>query len=301
MAAEALTDEDLPALYRAADQSSMEGQKQYRKGTAAILGSLLAAAVFGLVTTRFGPGSTDWGGVLAAVAFLASLVVQAALAQRRPERRWYEGRALAESAKSLGWQYAVAGGNYGRRVDGDDEVEGELRKDLAALLHDIGEADPFEVPPGAEQVSSAMRELRESELPNRKNAYRTGRVTSQRSWYGSKARSNRKRARIWSGATIACQVGGGAAAVLKATGSIEVDLLGVGAALAASIVAWVQLNSYAQLDEAYSLASHDLALVEARIGEPRDEPAWADFVADAEQAISREHRMWRAARATRLG
>lgn len=292
-----LGDGDLPALYGAADTSSLQAQNQYRHATAAVLLLLILAAAGGLVTTSFGPGTTDWGGVVAAIAFFGALLVQLEQARSRPERAWYEGRALAESAKSLGWQYSVGGGRYGRDTTRADEA---LRADLRSLLEDIGDARPIEVAAGSAQVTFAMDALRGGDLDTRRREYLRGRIADQRGWYAQKARWNRKRARIWLLAIIALQIVGGTAAIVKATGTVDVDLLGLASAVTASVVAWVRLKDHAQLDEAYSLASHELSLVESGIDEPTLESEWARFVADAEQAISREHRMWRAARATRL-
>jgi hypothetical protein len=145
-----------------------------------------------------------------------------------------------------------------------------------------------------------MDTLRQQTLAARKSAYFAGRIEDQRAWYSGKARWNRKRAALLLAVTVALELFGGIAAVLKATGVLAVDLLGILSAMGAGVVAWAQLKDHVQLEEAYALASHDLGLVESSLAGVDSEDEWQRFVANAEQAISREHRMWRAARSTRL-
>lgn len=292
-----LRDADLPGLAGAADASSLNAQRTYRIGTAAVLLALIAAAAAGALPSDIGHEEVDWAGVAAALCFVMALVIQGFLAQTRPERAWYEGRAIAESAKSLGWQYAVAGGDYGR---GDPGARGRLVHELGALLVDIGPARPFDLPPTASEVSAGMESVRAADLPVRVAAYEAGRIQDQRAWYSEKARWNRRRARLLLGLTLGFELMGATGAVLRASGVVSIDLLGVFSAISAGVVAWSQLKDHVQLDEAYSLASHDLGLIAAEMSAVDSESSWQTFVANAEQAISREHRMWRAARSTQL-
>jgi hypothetical protein len=280
-----LADADLPALYRAADASSLDAQTNYGRRVAATL-------VFAVAGAAAGAAGVDWG---AAAAFFVSLVMQLDLARNRPERGWYEGRALAESAKSLGWQYAVAGGDYGRR---HPDPEKRLHDELRQLVRDFpGRA--YETPAEDADIRDAMRLMRKSDLETRREGYRAGRIRDQREWYADKATWNRMRARMWSAWTLAFQVAAVLAAMLKATDTVDVDLLGVLSAIVAALVGWVQLKDHTRLAEAYALASRELAAIDAEIGGATTEEAWEQYVASAEQAISREHRMWRAARAVR--
>ena len=52
---------------------------------------------------------------MAAFAFFLGLILQLDRLVNRPERTWYEGRAVAKSGKTLGWRYAVGGEPF--RVD----------------------------------------------------------------------------------------------------------------------------------------------------------------------------------------
>ncbi|MDQ3724321.1 MAG: DUF4231 domain-containing protein [Actinomycetota bacterium] len=288
---------DLPALFRAADASSRDGQRAYRWGIGAILVTSVGIAVLGAV------GGNEWHlalGVAAAIVFVVALVVQVEVARRRPEEDWYDGRALAESAKSLAWQYAVAGGLYGHGADGSEaECDRRLLADLRGLLDDIGGGHLVSAPGTEPQITAAMRELRGQSLPSRRDAYLTGRVGDQRDWYDDKARLNNRRRRFWLGVVLLAQVIGGVAAVLAAAGVLDLDLLGIAGAFLAASVGWIQLGDYGTLASAYSVACHELGFAEEELRAINNEQAWVEAVSDAEQAISREHRMWRAARGAR--
>jgi hypothetical protein len=81
---------------------------------------------------------------------------------------------------------------------------------------------------------------------------------------------------------------------------MSTSLLGVAAAASASAAAWLQTRQHENLTTAYSVACQELASVRSLIEQNRDEATWAQFVEDAEEAISREHTMWRASRGMRV-
>jgi len=82
--------------------------------------------------------------------------------------------------------------------------------------------------------------------------------------------------------------------VLKADGVIGIDLLGLAAALAAAGAAWVQTKQHQNLATAYAMAHHELATIGSRVRHANTEEQWASFVGGSEDAISREHTLWRA-------
>jgi SMODS and SLOG-associating 2TM effector domain 1/SMODS and SLOG-associating 2TM effector domain 3 len=234
--------------------------------------------------------------------FVAVLVVQVEVARRRPEEDWYDGRALAESAKSLAWQYAVAGGLYGLDGNGTEaECDRRLLRDLRDLLEDIGAAHLTGSASAEPQITEAMRQLRAQDMTTRRDVYLAGRIREQRRWYAGKAEGSERRRRFWLGVVLLAQVAGGAGAVLAAAGVIELDLLGIAGAFLAASVGWVQLGDYGTLASAYSAACHELGFAEEELRAVGSEGEWVEAVSDAEQAISREHRMWRAARSARGG
>ena len=289
-----LEEKDLPALYQAADKNSMEAQTWFLRATAAELSMVVIAATAGAFT--WVAGGPDWAGVIAASAFVTAIILRVYLLTNRPERTWYDGRAVAESAKNLAWRYAV-GANPFRldtmtKAQADAVLVNRLRELLSGMtgLHLVPPSD------AAEQISQNMRTLRTRPLQERKAVYKEGRIEDQQKWYSRKSRWNRKRARVWSAALLIIEIVGVVAAILKAAGVLEVDLLGVAGALVAAGVSWLQAKQHSNLAESYSVAAQELAAIKAQISSQDTEEAWARFVKEAEEAISREHTLWKASR-----
>src|SRR5258708_38781574 len=109
----AFEDADLPTIFHAADRSSVTAQSQFLTAVAFRLSAIVAAGAVGLAKWRCGTAPTDWAGVGAAICFFAALIVEVYLLKDRPERTWYEGRAAAESVKTLSWRYSVGGDPFG--------------------------------------------------------------------------------------------------------------------------------------------------------------------------------------------
>ncbi|MEV6836948.1 DUF4231 domain-containing protein [Streptomyces sp. NPDC051133] len=282
---------DFPALYRAADSNSLSGQRRYLRTTRLQLGSLVAASLFAVFAWRV--GRTDVAAVLAAVAFATALVSEIYMLKERPDREWYTGRAVAESAKTLTWRYLVGGTPL--RVDADGTSADTLLLQRFAQI----EADVpglWLIPDGGspEQITPAMRRIRELPLAERRAFYLAHRINDQLDWYRRKARWNARVAVRWSVTLAVLELLGLAAGIARAAGMIDVDLMGFAAALAAAGTAWVQAKQHQNLATAYAVTGHELSAIAVRVPSAPSEETWASFVADAEEAISREHTLWRA-------
>jgi hypothetical protein len=79
-------------------------------------------------------------------------------------------------------------------------------------------------------------------------------------------------------------------------GAVRADLLGIVAAAIAVVAAWMQTKQHETLGRAYSVTAQELAAVRTDWEADRNEDEWAAFVDEAEEAISREHTLWRASR-----
>lgn len=281
---------DLPGIHDAADEASGRGQRLYLRLSATRLFVLLSAAVGGaLMGVLDGLSLLGWLVLLCFVVAAASEVFLIAL---QPERDWYAGRAIAESTKTLAWRYAVGAKPFTLDMSGlqaerllSDRISEVVQKGRDRL--DLG-AKPA-------VVTDSMRKLRNSEFSERRSSYVSGRTRDQRDWYSKNARENAARAKF--GRFI--MLGGEFLAIVAAFFAIQsyqlVDFAGIIAALTASAAAWIAIKQYSQLASAYRVAALELAIQEgvlASLGEAE----WAQAVADAEEAISREHTMWLASR-----
>ncbi|TVL88626.1 DUF4231 domain-containing protein [Streptomyces sp. SAJ15] len=284
--------EDFPALFRAADTNSLKGQRHYLWATKCQLGALIAAAALGVFSWQV--NGADVAAAGSVVAFCTAVVTEVYLLKERPERMWYEGRAVAESAKTLTWRYMVGGSPMGREETSTETAAELLLTRFTEIETDVEAV--WLVPDGGtpEQVTAEMTRVRQLSLDERRAIYLRERIGNQREWYGAKSRWNERRSTMWSLTLTVLELLGVSAGVMKVTGIVDVDLLGVCAALAAGGTAWVQTKQHKTLATAYAVARHELATIAFRAQQPVTEAEWATFVANAEDAVSREHTLWRA-------
>ncbi|NUH38848.1 DUF4231 domain-containing protein [Streptomyces samsunensis] len=287
-----LTDGELPELFRTADTASLHGQRVYIRATKIRLSLAVAAAIFAAVSVRLGD-RWDLAALAVACAFIATLMVELWLLTRNPERDWYDGRAFAESIKTLSWRYSVGAAPF-VFASPDTEAERQFIQEVQRLISEAP-ADSIVISDPV-RVTEQMRALRKRDLALRKHAYLEYRIQDQLKWYSSKAKFNSGRARGWRLALISIEGTGIIVALLKAGGVINFDLPGVLAALLGAGSAWFAVRQYEALARAYKFAANDLSMVYARLQSVEEEDAWARESADAEEAISREHTMWRASR-----
>jgi hypothetical protein len=283
---------DFPALFHAADRNSLDGQRRFFTATQLRLVMLVVAAVFGLITWR--RGRADLAAVVAGAAFFAALLAELYLLRRRPDRLWYDGRPAAESAKTLTWRYLVGGNPFGLTEASEEEAERLLLHRFRQIAAELRGAHLVPISDAADQIGPALRRVRSLPLEERRALYRSGRIDAQHAWYRGKARWNERRATQWSLVLTGLEALGLGGAVLKAMGTFGFDLLGLASALVGAGAAWVQTKQHQNLASAYEVASQELAVIGAHGDWASDEPAWAHFVDQAEEAISREHTTWRA-------
>lgn len=297
----ALTNEhDMPVAFVDADKFSLRGQQQIIHGTSfRLLLTVVATvclAVAPLWPTETGEGHGDHheievGALVAAGLFLIALLVELWLIYRRPEREWYDGRAVAESTKTLAWRYAVGGLPYAinRR-----EASRLFVEDIKTLGTDVASLRTALTTGG--QPTAWMRSVRTLSLSERRDIYLRERIRNQEEWYARKASYNRRRATFWNVTLLIAEALAVVLALLKGVALVPIDLASVAAAVIASGVAWLAVKQHESIAAAYALASRELGSVHVRLLAVDDEETWADEVASAEEAVSREHTMWRASR-----
>jgi hypothetical protein len=282
---------DYPGLFQAADRASMRGQRSYLRSLGARLLLAMLAAVSAAFTVRVGGAGIDAAAVVTALAFVAALVLDVSMLRARPGKAWYEGRALAESAKTLTWRYAVGAAPFpvGLAADDADRLFAER---IRALQRDLPEVP---MPPNRGGViSERMRRLRAAPLAERRRAYLAGRIRDQQRWYADKAEYHRRRAGLFRAVGLLLELVGVVAALAKAVGLVRFDLAGIVAAAVSGVAAWLSAHQHGTTATAYVLATNELSVIGELLGHDLPEAEWAAAVDDAEGAISREHTMWRA-------
>lgn len=261
-----------PALFHTVDAASERAQKAFFRISGTRLFALCAAGVLAEVTMREAE-------IAVAVVFGIALVLELVVFRNRPERAWYDGRAGAESVKTLSWRYAVGGAPFSLDVS-DPEVL------FAQRLQDIfGKS---------EEPREEMKQARSTPLEARRALYRRERIEDQSRWYTNNAQRNERRARLWSIVLVLVEAGAFIAALLRAMGKIDFDLFGIVGSIGAAVAAWTQTRQHETLAAAYSVAAQELAIIAERVDGVDGEEAWGEFVGSSEEAMSREHTMWRA-------
>lgn len=286
-----MTEPELPSLFVATDAAANEAQTSFRRWYLVQLVGLLAAAVAGAASALF--SKWDVAPYVIGVGFLMAMGARVYLLKARPEKRWYDARAAAESSKSLAWRYATKGEPFFDSDNADDLFVARLDE----ILEDLPNLTK---PAEGAQITDWMRDTRSGSIADRISGYRIGRLEEQQGWYAGNAANNDRQARRWGVAIIGFEFVVGLVALFRIG---DPDVFGLFSALSAAIIAWVQSHQFETLNRAYSVASHELSSILALLPDPATctEERWAAFVDKAEEAISREHKVWRASRIPEKG
>lgn len=292
-----IADRELPALCRAADSAAGEAQRAYLKLTRwtlflLFIGSLLAALASVCDQWRAGIA------VLGAVVFVVSIVLNSIINTRNPEKVWYGSRAVAESVKTLAWRY-MAGAEPFPLAKPTPEADHDLAQRLKGILQERQQlAFALASPTLAEpQITDAMRQLRAATFAERRSVYLQKRVLDQQSWYSTKAAGNQRSATKYFVLTTTCQILAVSLAILAAARpDIKLSATGLLATVASGLIAWTQVKQYSNLAQSYAVAAIELGIIHDQGAYLHDDSGLAAFVADAENAISREHTLWVARR-----
>ncbi|GAA5229894.1 DUF4231 domain-containing protein [Arthrobacter cryoconiti] len=286
----ALTDTDLPGVWKNADGESRRGQTWTLRLTWLKVGGGVLAAFGGALSWSL--GSVDVAAGIVLVGFLTALVSELVSWVTQPERLWYEGRAVAESAKTLAWRYAVGADPFPASMS-RTEAASKFSERMSAVADQVAERIIFD----EEQpvLTEPMDALRARPFEERRAAYIQFRTQDQQQWYSRKARANRRQAAAWRFILILAEVIAVVLAAGRVFGGWSVDFAGLLAALIAACTAWVAVKQFSPLASAYSVATKELSLQSFRLSDVAEDD-WPLVAADAEEAISREHTTWLASR-----
>lgn len=296
----ALKHSDYPSLYRAADQASRAGQTTYKRILGADLSLAVLASAVGTVWVLF---PTRYGTIFALVTatlLLTLILIKLVGRQRGDDKDWFDGRAVAESAKTLTWRYVMRVEPLNNDATCDqrfaDEIDAirEARANLQLRVEASSDG-------AADQITPRMRSIRQLPLQDRRGFYVEDRLEDQAQWYGGKSRANRFLAEIFFWASLAAQFIALVLAIVRvAFPSTELSLVGPLLALAAALVAWTQLGRHDELTKSYALANQELLTIKSLAESVSTDEKLSDLVRDGEGAISREHTMWIAKRSEPL-
>lgn len=288
---------DFPGLYQASDKASLSAQKNYKNIIAYDLITMVIAS--GLAIYNFRQVEPKLilyviSGIFLLISFAFTLIIRT----KKFEDVWYQGRALAESCKTLSWRFVTCSESFENNLT-KQEVEDyfisrvkELSKDFKELNESLN-AKIVVLP----VITNKMWEIRNSNTLERKQYYIENRINDQKDWYASKAEFNKKRYNNWFLVIIASQL----IAIMSVAFLIKHpesnwNLVGLFTTISASAISWLQLKQHQELKQAYTTAAQELNFIQASFGNINTDLELAEFVLDSENAISREHTLWLAQR-----
>lgn len=281
-----MRDNEYPALYRSASDLSAEAQQAFFR---AFVGHMFFLGVATVISFINSPTVLSAG--MQAMSLLAALACAIYLFTVRPERRWYAGRAVAESVKTVTWRFVM-------RAEPYDHNDSQDRSDFNARLKVIVEqnkevAKLFTTNLSGDNITESMSLLRSKSTAERQEYYIDYRVNDQLTWYAAKAKHNKRMVKLCFIAlllTIAVAIGFAIARV--AYPDAQQWPTDVFVVLAASILSWVQAKRYQELSASYALTAHEIRFVKGKASVAMSNEDMSKFIGDAENAFSREHTQW---------
>lgn len=287
-----MTEQDYPNIFTTADGASKEAQNRYVRLNISILSLIVLTTI-----STFVSDAPKWLSIFSSILLVISTILTVFIFFFKPEKVWYDGRAIAESAKSLTWKFMMGVSPFSFSLT-TEKAEEKLLKNLKQI---IGQKKEFYKLIGEqfgerEQITPTMIAIREKSFLDKVQFYSLARLEEQRKWYSKKSKLNRTNKNIALSCLIAFQLFAIIALVMEIYDSIEFTLTPLFATLATSTIALLQLKRFQELTESYGITATELSLINSKTSHIKDEEDLENFVNDAETAISREHTLWLARR-----
>ncbi|MFC0402534.1 DUF4231 domain-containing protein [Paraburkholderia rhizosphaerae] len=277
--------EDFPALFRSADKESGDAQKRFFGALAFNLLCLALASVASTFDTH-----SSWCSIAQAVILIGSLASAIYLATARPERSWYNGRAVAESVKTITWRFLTKAEPFDQNEGFEEafivrlkEVFEQNKSFAKNLTHFSSDA----------QITPTMRRIRGESLDERIKVYNDKRVAEQQTWYAKKAKSNKTKAKRYFIGLCCLNAAALFCSLLKIKfASFEYWPTDILVTCAAAAISWIQAKRFQELAASYALTAYEIGFIKEQLARINTERAFSVFVGDAENAFSREHTQW---------
>lgn len=279
-----------PALYAVADRASGRQQALYFSLVLTEYAALVFVAFLSVNMIADRRYIFVYGAALGIA--LCMLVLRSNL---KPEQRWYQARALAESVKTTAWKFAMGARPF--KHDSDDRQRlRQILQDLLTANRSLGSQFDGKTS-GGDQITAEMEAIGALPQPERLAIYMRDRVDDQLDWYGRTSKTNADRGRHFAIA-LGCLYVAAFMTFLVRTDRPDwiyahpdpIILLG------ASVLGWMQIKRFNELGASYALTANEISILKSRAPEIVDHETFSLFIDDAEEAFSREHTQWLARR-----
>lgn len=281
-----------PGLFLISDKKSQSSQKLFVRLNKYALYLLVLSAIWS--SYQFNNTNIN---LIASLLIISSLSLIVILLIIKPEKGWYDGRAIAESIKSLCWKYMSKSSPFGeelnqyiaedRLIKNFKKIIGQ-KKDFFSLIG--GEFAKFE------QVTNTLKEIRNINLETMIKIYTNKRLEEQKEWYRNKANSNKVNKNKTFGLIIVFHVIALISLFVNYFYDLPILLSPFFACISSALIAWLQLKRYQELTQSYSITATELSMIKSKVHQIKNQQDFSRFVDDAESAISREHTLWLARR-----
>ena len=285
-----LDDSTLPGLYQSADKASLLAQSNFFCALRLYLFLLVIAAF-----VSYNWPSNVYAAIASASLFLVTLGILIFLRVQRPDDKWYNGRAVAESVKTRSWRWVMCAEPY-EQNEKVEIVSKQFINDLKAILtQNRILSDYLQSGSGInDPISNTMLEIRNLPVLDRLSLYKDQRIDNQAKWYSLKSQLNKRRARQWFWVSVTLH----ATAIVFLLYRIKEPTLSlpipVVATAAGVVLTWLQAKKHNELNSSYALAAHEIVLIKGEAESVQSEREISEFVINSENAFSREHTQWTA-------
>ncbi len=280
-----------PSLFTSSDNYSIKAQNNFKNLNKWTLVALVVATVFSSITQE------NWAIWTSTALILVSAILSTLMLVLKFEKGWYEGRAVAESIKTLCWKFITGARPFpidlnetkaqNLLIENFKKVIGH-RKDFFTLIgSDFAEN---------EQLPVELLNIRKLSKEERIGIYKTQRLEKQKKWYTDKTSENKKWTKISFAIIIVAQVLALISLILKVKFEFEFSIAPILVTISTAFIAWLQLRRYQELSQSYLITATELSLIKSKINQVESESDFSEFVDDSETAISREHTLWLARR-----
>ena len=282
-------EKDYPALFAWADGVSVDAQKLALCLERGRLGLLILGSFAPIVYAMWDDAASKLLDGLVVVVLVLIIVIGLVAKVRRDDRVWFDGRAVAESAKAATWRYMMSMRPFvgvGSQALFLNRLK-EIRSGRESLANSLSRQT-------ASREPSDFMELVRDDWPfeDRRQFYLTARLKDQLKWYEQAAKKNGDWEQYTFWWFVGLQVVAVGAGVGKLVFEWHASVVPALMTAAAALIAWAEMKRYRELARSYAVTRDELREQEAAARMITDEVEFLAFIEAVEEAISREHTMW---------
>jgi hypothetical protein len=292
-----MTENEFPNYYQAADRASISAQSKYLNIIRIDLLAMIIASAFSIYNYQLTESKLIIY-IISGVLLLLSLILSVILQNKKYEDIWYQGRALAESCKTLTWRFISCSEYFDSNISLIEAKERFVNriKGLSKEFNELSKVMDSRIL-NRQIITEKMVELRSQNTIERMKYYIVHRLEDQKKWYSDKAEYNIGKSNFWFWLIIISQV----VALISIASLIKCpdnnwNFVGLFTTISSSAISWLQLKQHQGLKQAYTTAAQELNFIVALSDTIMTDEELSKFVLDSETAISREHTLWLAQR-----